>query len=152
MPDYLQSAGRIWRVTSFLACVIAAAMCIFASVLLWTDMIRRHSFSFDEKPLWLGAVVIAVVGSAAAFIAFRLVRGEVAANGVTTLPLWFIRGFGLLLLVGVGLVAYDRRDPVLAIEGFGMCCAMILIGRNLARRKQPQKKNQRYGSRSQNPG
>jgi hypothetical protein len=136
MRDYLQPAGKLARIICFIASVISAALCAFASVVLWTGMIRERSFTFNGKPLWIGALIIAAVGAAAAFIAVRLVRGEIAPNGVTTMPVWFIQVFGIFLLIGVAFVAYDKRSALYAIEGFFVCVAMILVGRNAARRNK----------------
>jgi integral membrane sensor domain MASE1 len=128
MSDYLQPVEKGWRIASIIGCTLAAIICLLLSVLLWADMIRRHSFEYDGKPLWLGAVVIGVIGAAAAFIAWRLRRRHPAANGATVLPAWFIQLFGVLFLVGQGFAAYHRGGTVFMAEGIVVALAMIFIG------------------------
>ena len=106
------------------------------------DMLRRQSFEFEGKPLWIAALLLCFVGFCAAYIAFRLARDRIASNGVTTMPAWFIQSFGALLLVGIGLVAYEKRDLSFAIEGLSLCAAMLLISRNIARRHKRNQPNQ----------
>src|SRR5438045_4215885 len=117
MPDYLQPIGRAWRITSIVGCTFTSIICLLLSLLLWTDMIRRHSLDYAGKPLWMGAAGIGVIGVAAAFIAWRLVRRLAAANGVTLMPTWFIQLFGVLLLVGLCFVAYHRGSVLFMVEG-----------------------------------
>ena len=86
MADYLQPIGRAWRITSIVGCTLASIIYLLLSLMLWTDMIRRHSFDYGGKPLWMGAAVVGVIGFAAGFIAWRLVRRQAAANGITVMP------------------------------------------------------------------
>ncbi len=136
MADYLQPVVRAWRITSIVGCTLTALICLLLSLMLWTDMIRRHSFEYEGKPLWMGAAVVGGVGVAAAFIAWRLLRRRAAANGVTVMPTWFIQLFGLLLLVGLCFVAYHRGSVLFMFEGVFICLAMIFVGRLIARRRR----------------
>lgn len=72
-------------------------------------MFREWRFTFDGKPLWIGAVIISMVGIASAFITLRLARRDSSSNDVTTLPVWFIQSFGVLYFIGLGFVAYDKK-------------------------------------------
>jgi len=135
MADYLQSVGKAWRITSIVGCTLVSIVCLLLSLMLWTDMFRRHSFEYEGKPLWMGAAVVGVIGIAAGSIAWRLVRRQVAANGVTVMPTWFIELFGVLLLGGLCLVAYHRDSMLFLYEGVSICLAMIFVGRNIARRR-----------------
>ena len=136
MADYLQPVSRAWRITSIVGCTITSIICLLLSLLLWTDMIRRHSFHYQGKPLWIAAAVVAVIGLSAAFIAWRLVRRHAAANGVTVMPIWFIQLFGVLLLVGLCFVAYHRGNVLFMVEGVSLCLAMILVGRHIGKRQR----------------
>ena len=136
MTDYLQPVSRACRTTSIVACTAASIICLLLSLLMWTDMICRRSFDYEGKPLWLGAIAVAVIGFAAAFIAWRLVRRQVAANGVTVMPTWFIQFFGVLLLTGSCLVAYQRGSVLFMVEGVFVYLAMIFVGRNIAKRQR----------------
>ncbi len=136
MADYLQPVSRAWRITSIVGCTLTSVICLLLSVMLWTDMIRRHSFDYEGKPLWMGAAVVGVIGLASAFIAWRLVRRQAAANGVTVIPIWFIQVFGVLLLSGFCFVAYHRDSVVFMFEGISICLAMIFVGRHIARRQR----------------
>jgi len=142
MQDYLQSAGRLWRFSCIAASLLAAAMSLSASAFMWYHMFKEGAFQFDGKPLWIGVLILTVVGLAAGFIALRLIRASTASNGVTTMPTWFIQSFGALLLVGVGAVAYDRGDWVFAIRGWSLCAAMIFVSWNIAKRLRKKEPNQ----------
>jgi len=101
-------------------------------------MIREWRFTFEGKPLWAGAIIISIVGIASAFIALRLARRGTPSNGVTTLPAWFIQSFGVLYFVGLGFVAYDKKDWLFALRGGSIGLAMILVSWNIARRKKKE--------------
>jgi len=100
MADYLQPVGRAWRIASILGCALASVICLLVSLMLGTDMIRRRSFDYEGKPLWIGVPVFGFIGVAAGFIAWRLLRRQVAANGVTVMPTWFIQLFDVSLMGG----------------------------------------------------
>jgi len=136
MTDYLQPVGRAWRIASIVGCTVASIICLLLSVILWTDMIRRHSFLYEGKPIWMGAAILGVIGVAAAFIAWRLVRQHTSVNGVTVLPTWFIQLFGVIFFVGFCFAAHERRSPIFLIEGALICSAMIFIGRRIANRQK----------------
>lgn len=136
MADYLQPVGRAWRITSIVGCTLTSIICLLLSLMLWTDMIRRHSFDYEGKPLWMGGAVVGVIGIAAGFIAWRLVRRQAAANGVTVMPTWFIQLFGVLLLSGLCFVAYHQDSTLFLFEGVFICLAMIFVGRRIARRQR----------------
>ena len=136
MADYLQPVGKAWRLTSIVGCTLAAFLCLLLSLLFWTDMIQRHSFEYEGKPLWVGAAVVTLFGLAAAFIAWRLLCRHASANGVTVMPTWFIQFFGVLLLVGLCFVAYHKGSTMFMIEGVFICLVMIFIGRRIAKRQR----------------
>lgn len=135
MADYLQPVGRAWRITSIIGCTLASLICLLVSLLLWTYMIQRRSLDYEGKPLWMSAAFVGAIGVAAAFIAWRLVRRHVSANGVTVMPTWFIQYFGVLLLAGLCFVAYHRGTALFMVEGVFICLGMIFVGRYVARRQ-----------------
>jgi hypothetical protein len=135
MTDYLKPVGKAGRIMSILACTLAAIVCLLLSLLMWTDMIRRHSFDYEGKPLWIGASFVGVIGVAAGFIAWRLVCRQAAANGVTMMPTWFIQFFGILLLGGLCVTAYYRHYVLFTFEGVSLCLAMIFVGKHIAKRQ-----------------
>jgi len=136
MTDYLQPVGRAWRIASIVGCTLTSIICVLLSLLLWTDMIRRHSLRYEGKPLWIGAAMVGFIGAAAAFIAWRLVRHHAASNGITVMPTWFIQLFGVLLLLGLCFVAYHRGNAVFVVEGLFICLAMIFVSRQIASRQK----------------
>src|SRR4051794_36618619 len=101
MTDYLQPVGRTFRVISVVACSFASIICFILALLLWTDMFRKKSFTYNGKPLWIGAAIVVVIGFAAAFIAGRLVRLRTAPNGITVIRTWFIQSFGLVFFTAL---------------------------------------------------
>ena len=133
MADYLQPVGRAWRITSIVGCTLTSTICLLLSLLLWTDMIRRHSLDYEGKPLWVGAAIVGFIGIASAFIAWRLIRRHAAANGVTVMPTWFIQLFGVFVLGGLCFVAYHQGSLLFMTEGVFICSAMILVGRHIER-------------------
>jgi hypothetical protein len=135
MTDYLQPVGKAGRITSIVACTMAAIIFLLLSLLMWADMIRRHSLDYEGKPLWVGASFVGAIGVAAGFIAWRLVSRQAAANGVTMMPTWFIQCFGVLLLAGLCFTAYYRHYVLFLFEGVSICLAMIFVGRHIAKRK-----------------
>ena len=142
MHDYLQPVSKIWRILSILACALASFLSLLTSLWLWTDMIQRQSLQYDGKPLWVGAVTISVIGISTAFIAWRLLCHHYAGNGVTSLPTRFIQLFGIVLLVGLGCVAYYKGKTSFIIEGISICLAMIFVSRNIAKRQRLPRKQQ----------
>ncbi len=136
MADYLQPIGRKWRIASIVGCTLTAIFCLLLSLMLWTDMIRRHSLDYEGRPLWLAGAVVGIIGGAAGFIAWRLVRRQAAANGVTLMPTWFIQLFGVLLLGGLCFVAYHQDSALFLFEGVFICLAMIFVGRRIAKRQK----------------
>ena len=99
-------------------------------------MIRRNSFYYEGKPLWIGATVVGIIGVAAAFTAWRLVRRNAAANGITVMPKWFIQLFGVLMLLGLCVAAYQSASTLFAFEGVCISLAMIFVGRQIAKRQR----------------
>ena len=138
MSDYLQPVGKASRNFSIVGSTLTSIICLLLSVFLWTDMIQRHSFNDQGKPLWIAALAVGVIGCAGAFIAWRLVRRLTSGNGLTVMPIWFIQLSGALLLVGFSLVAYDRGSILFMVEGMCISLAMILVGRNISRRQNPR--------------
>ena len=136
MADYLQPVGKAGRVISIIGCTFTSLVCLIVSLLLWTDMIRRQSFEYEGKPLWIGGLVIGFIGLAAAFIAWRLVRRDAAANGITVMPVWFIQLFGILFLVGLCFASFYRGTTVFMVQGVIISLAMIFIGRQIARKRR----------------
>ncbi len=74
MTDYLRPVGRAGRIISVVGCTLVFLLCLLLSLLLRTDMVRRRSLEYEGKPLWIGAVMVAATGLAA------------AVTGVTVLP------------------------------------------------------------------
>ena len=138
MKDYLQPIGRAWRIFSIIGCTFTAVIFVSLSLLAWTDMIQRRSLDYEGGPLWIGAAVAGVIGIAATFIAWRLVRRRVSANGVTVLPAWFIQLYGVFMLVCLCFVAFYKGTVLFVVEGVLVSLTMILVGRNIARRQKPR--------------
>jgi H+/Cl- antiporter ClcA len=136
MVDYLQPVGKAWRIASIVGCTLTSIICFLLSLLLWTDMIRQRSFDYQGKPLWIGAAIVGLIGVAAGFIAWRLLRGHAAGNGVTVLPASFIQLFGVLLLVGLCFVADDTISVLVMVLFVFVCLEMIFVGKRIAKRQR----------------
>lgn len=80
--------------------------------------------------------MVGILGIAAAFIAWRLIRHGPTANNITLMPVWFIQYFGLLLLLGLAFFTYEKGITLLALETAFIGLAMIFVGRNIARKRR----------------
>lgn len=67
-------------------------------------------------------------------MAYRLLRGRRAANGVTVLPTWFIEVFGITFMSGILVVAIKGHQLWMLPEALGVPVAMIAVRRLLRRR------------------
>jgi hypothetical protein len=133
--DYLQSVGRIFRIVACTACAAATAFCLLCLWVFASALLKPDSSGPDLKTAWFCVFFFGLVGLTAGSIGYRVARGVVSTNKVTTMPVWFIRAFGAVWLSGVVIVAYDKHDWLFAAEGASMALAMIFIGRRLAKRR-----------------
>jgi hypothetical protein len=90
----------------------------------------------DLVTAWSLIIFFGLLGSATAAIGYRLARGVVSENRITTMPVWFIQGFGVLFLVGSALIGFDTHEWITAFEASCIGFAMILISREVARRSR----------------
>lgn len=134
--DYLQPTNRFTRVLSFLGCLAATVVCWFFVAVAIVGLRRPDTPVADQKTAWFIIVFFSLLGSATAAIGYRLARGRVAANRITTMPVWFIQAFGVFLLVGLAFVALVEGKWMTALEGSFIALAMIFIGREIAKRRQ----------------
>lgn len=81
--------------------------------------------------LWGSLAVFAVLSGASVWMLIRMLRGVRAQNGRTVMPLWFIQGFGVLVICGVVFAAVKERNLLLLVEGLGVALAMLGIRRML---------------------
>ena len=136
MADFLQPVGRGWRIACILGCGLASILSLLLSLLLSIELVRQQSIEQEAKPLWIAVGIVGLIGVASAFITWRLVRQHRAANGITTMPLWFIRLFGVLFLMGIIFVGYAKGFKSFLIEGMFVAEAMIFVDRRIARRQR----------------
>jgi hypothetical protein len=137
MPvDYLQPTSRPARILCFIGCVAATAVCWFFVGVAVLGLRRPNTSAADQKTAWFIVFFFGLLGSATAAMGNRLARGKVAANRITTMPVWFIQAFGVFFLVGMVFVAFVSGKWMTAIEGAFLALAMIFIGRAIAKRKQ----------------
>lgn len=113
--DYLDPVSEKSRRASVVALVIVSVIGGVATIGICADMLARQSIEIEGKPLWAGAIVVAMLTLAAAWLARRLSRNQLTANGVTLIPSWFIRLFAGLLLVGVCALAVHDNRPLLLV-------------------------------------
>jgi hypothetical protein len=129
-PDYTADVRRPTKwfaVVLLMAAAFASSGCL--AVCVAAAIIRPK-----------GLPVSALVGSLAIFALFswasvwmliRVLRDARAANARTTMPEWFIQVFGAFVLVGLFIVAFTARQPLLLVEGLGVALAMLGIRRLL---------------------
>jgi hypothetical protein len=136
VTDYLQPVGKAGRIVSIVGCMITAIVCQLVSIVVATDMIQRGSINYQGKPLWMSVLVLGLLGGAAAFIAWRLVRRHASANGITILPVRFIQLSGILLLTGLCFVAWYRGSVIFMFEAVPIFVAMIFVGTHIAKKQR----------------
>lgn len=136
MADYLQNIGQPLRYICVVICLFAALLALSTALLVGNEMIRRGSFYYEGKPLWVGAVVVTALGFASGYIALRLLFGQISTNGSTLLSNWFIQIFGIAFLCGICLAALHGNHPELLIEGPSIAIAMIFIGRHATKKRR----------------
>jgi hypothetical protein len=134
--DYLKPAGRLAKVLSFIGCLAATAVCWFFVAVAVVGLRRSGTSVADQKTAWFIIVFFGLLGSATALTGYRLARGTVAQNQVTTMPILFIQAFGAFILVGMAFVGFTDGKWMTALEGSSLALAMIFIGRKIAKRRQ----------------
>jgi hypothetical protein len=114
--DYLDPVSEKSRRACVVALVTVSVIGGVATIGICASMLSRRSLEFEGKPLWAGAIVVGVLALTAAWLALRLSRNQLTANGVTLLPSWFIRLFaGFLLVGGCALAVHDNRPLLLVV-------------------------------------
>jgi hypothetical protein len=97
--------------------------------LLATLPLRKPGLN-NEDALKLAAIV-AVLGAltaAGGWMLVRLLRGTSSTNGVTMMPVWFVRVCGLAFLAGTGWMAWLGGIPRVVLTTFGMVgLSMVFI-------------------------
>jgi hypothetical protein len=76
-------------------------------------------------------VIFTLISSSSAWMLARVLLNIRAHNGSTTMPVWFIQVFGLILFAGICVVAVKERHPLLFAECAGVAFAMLGIRRLL---------------------
>ena len=136
-PDYLAQMGEPTRKVTIAVLVAAASVCYGCFVII-VAVALVHLPNAANGPIGpiLGSIAIfGVLAFATSWMAFRLLRRERSANGITTMPERFIQIFGILLLLGIGFTAILNRNIWLVVEGVGVAIAMITI-RSMIRGRQ----------------
>jgi hypothetical protein len=128
MNYFLQTTSeRVRRICAVALILVAVPAGIF-TVGVSFEMIANRSLQLDGKPMWQGALIVAAVGLMAAWLARRLLSRRLSANGVTHIPAWFIRAYGVLLYVGGSVAAISLRKPmVLAFLALGLPSVMAML-------------------------
>jgi len=139
--DYLKPAGRAARVFSLVGCIAATAVCLLFVAVATVGLRRSNASVADQKIAWFIIVFFGLIGCATSALGYRLARGSISNNGVTTMPVWFIQAFGMFLLVGAIFVGVSGGKWINAVEGASLALAMLFIGRKLAmqRKNEPNK-------------
>lgn len=141
MRDYLQRAGKGWRIAC--AAAITAAALAFVAIfgLLCVMAYKEDGFRRNNTGLITALALMALFAFCSFHLAWRLWRGSVSRNGVTSMPTWFIQLFGVCFLAGAIVVALSGGNKVSLIENTSIGLTMIFVGRNIARRKQMRRRN-----------
>ena len=95
--------------------------------MMWSIVFSDSAMRGSTKPPLPAAVVLTALGWIAGYIPYRLIRSRSRQTDCTTLPVWFLQGFGTLLLIGTLFAAYQGDDPLLLVKGLPLSFAMIFI-------------------------
>jgi hypothetical protein len=140
MQDYLKSAGKNWRIACAVACTFATILFLLFFGILCAMAYEQHGFHRDNLGLFVALSIMAFLGSYTSYLAWRLWRGSVSRNGVTTMPTWFIQIFGVWFLVGAIAVAATGGSKEFLGETIAIGLAMLFVGRNISKRKKVKKR------------
>jgi len=139
MKDYLQKAGKGWRITCAIACTFAAMLFLLFFVILCVQASHQNLFNSDGMGFLAALLIMALLCYFTVFLAWRLWSGSQSKNGITAMPTWFIQMFGVCFLVGSAIVAITGGSKITFVENLCIASAMIYVGRNIARHKNPRK-------------
>ncbi|MDR3459154.1 MAG: hypothetical protein P4N60_17125 [Verrucomicrobiae bacterium] len=120
-----------------MACALATVLFLFFFGVLCVMAWQERGSHQDSLGFAVALFIMGLLAFFTSFLAWRLWRGNLSTNGVTTMPSWFIQLFGSFLLVGVIFVGFTGGGIISLIEGISIALAMILVSRNIARRKKP---------------
>jgi hypothetical protein len=128
--DYLEPVRRPVRWAAIVA--LGVAVLVLTAIELFVAAIPFFApgYTPDDAPFILG--VLALFGAflvVCSWMLVRLLRDGRAANGVTVMPLWFIRLSGVAFLAGAGLLEQEGDRSTAAV--FVMVgLAMVFVGRS----------------------
>src|ERR1700704_77604 len=100
MSSETQRVAPILQIICAVATSFAAALSLLVFVVLCVEGVRHHGFGDHELGMPIGLGIVALISFFSAHIASKLWRGSLSSNGITLMPTWFIRTFGVFFLAG----------------------------------------------------
>jgi hypothetical protein len=127
--DYFQPVGNTGRVICGILCAIFSALVLLLGVAMGLDVWRGPAPNSQVHLTWHYPAVIIVIGFFVSYFSWRLLRGTTAANGVTSMPTWWLQCCGaLMLLAGVSMLFAGKGSwwSVIMIGGPPGLCLLVL--------------------------
>ncbi len=135
MADYLQPVSQPVRRLAIIALGLATLVLVAIVLFLAALPLFAPGFKPEHIPFLLGAIALfGVLLVACAWMLARILKGAPSSSGLTVLPLWFIRVFGVLFIGCAVVAAWHGQLPLLLLLEVGSVgLAMIFVGRLVRR-------------------
>jgi hypothetical protein len=131
MKDSLRPFGKRGRLISCVLCLLFAAAVLFIAVLMWRNVFGPEPADSEFAIPWAAPAILTGVALMLAFFAWRLLRGDVSATGMTSTAPWFLQLCGIvwLLLTIFILAVSDDLTSTFSFMGIfvGIPCSLALI-------------------------
>lgn len=136
MNSKAHRSDTVLRIACAVATSVGTGLFLLTFVGLCFEAVRHHEFRSHELGLPIALGIIGLLTFFCAYIAWRLWRGSLSSNGVTFMPSWFIRTFGIFFFTGITFVSFHHPSFPIFVESFSIALAMIYFDRRLAKRKK----------------
>ncbi len=131
MRDSLRPVGKRGRIISCALCLLFAAAILFVAVLMWRNVFGAKAADSEFAIPWAAPAILTGVAIMLALFAWRLLRGDVSATGLTSTAPWFLQLCGIvwLLLTILILAVGDDLTSIFSFLGMfvGIPCSLALI-------------------------
>jgi hypothetical protein len=135
MTDYLAEVGRRGRSLAVAALTIATAIFGLAFVGLIAMTIRDKPADADEWRIAGGSLFVSgTFAGVSLWMLSRLLRSTRSRNGITTMPLWFIELWGVVLACVLLIEAIVDRSLWMLAGSTSVVFAMLFVRRSVRNR------------------
>lgn len=133
-PD-ANRGNAILRLICATAISVAALFFILALIGLGVEALQESEPNPHKSGLLLALGIVGLLAFFCVYISWRLWQGSLSSNGVTLMSTWFIRMFGIFLLILIGFVAYQKRSYLIFVSYSSLPLAMIFFAKSVTKSK-----------------